>query len=838
MSHTPVPCSRLAALLVILCAGLAAAWAPAQCSTQWRYGNELPGTDGNVTAVGTWDPDGAGPAAARVVASGLFQYAGSLEVSNRLVAWDPATGEWSRIGLYGGGASVLKGMPNGDLAAGFVDEVKLWNGSIWTGIGPSGSIAALAVLPNGDLIAAGNLSFGGAPTYRVARWNGVSWSPLGGSFDGILRAVAVLPNGDVVAGGSFTSAAGVATRDIARWDGTSWSSLGTSSYVPLGVYALAVLPNGDLVAGGNNYIFGPPEIFGYTAARWNGSTWALMGGLGPRIYSLAVLPNGDLVAGGQFSTGGSTSPQDSIARWNGSLWLPLGTGVNNSTVSSVAVLPNGHVVAGGTFATAGSVRAERIARWDGAAWSSLGLGINGVVEDLVRLPDGDLLAAGAFTTAGNVAAQNIARYDGTTWSAFAGAGDVVSSVTAVGVHAGDVVAGGLFAPAGGGPAVDRVERWSGGAWSGLGSSFNNRVEVLHARANGDLVAAGQFSSVGGTAANRIASWDGSAWLPLGSGLNATPYAIASLPNGDLVIGGSFTTAGGVTANRVARWDGSAWSALGTGMNGQVLALALLPNGDLVAAGAFTTAGGVAAARIARWNGTTWSPLGGGTNATVYSLFVLPDGDLLVGGAFYIAGVNPADQLARWDGVAWTAFPGGSVAGEVRALALQADGQLAVGGTFLTVAGLKSAYLARLATTCPPSAAASGLGCPSSGGSNTLTAATLPWVDATFHADGSGLPTLAFVAVLTSFTAVPQGALPLASVFAQGVPGCDVLVAPDILDLLVTTTGTAQSTLFLPNTPPLVGLTFFHQMVPIELDAQGNVVAITATNALSLTAGTF
>jgi len=71
-----------------------------------------------------------------------------------------------------------------------------------------------------------------------------------------------------------------------------------------------------------------------------------------------------------------------------------------------------------------------------------------------------------------------------------------------------------------------------------------------------------------------------------------------------------------------------------------------------------------------------------------------------------------------------------------------------------------------------------------------------------------------------------------------VPGCDVLVAPDIVELLVTTTGTAQSTLYLPSTPPLVGLTFFHQMVPIEFDALGNFVAITATNALSLTAGVF
>jgi len=45
-----------------------------------------------------------------------------------------------------------------------------------------------------------------------------------------------------------------------------------------------------------------------------------------------------------------------------------------------------------------------------------------------------------------------------------------------------------------------------------------------------------------------------------------------------------------------------------------------------------------------------------------------------------------------------------------------------------------------------------------------------------------------------------------------------------------------SELFLPNTPPLVGVTFYHQLVPIEFDAQGSWVAVTATNALQLTAG--
>ena len=120
----------------------------------------------------------------------------------------------------------------------------------------------------------------------------------------------------------------------------------------------------------------------------------------------------------------------------------------------------------------------------------------------------------------------------------------------------------------------------------------------------------------------------------------------------------------------------------------------------------------------------------------------------------------------------------------------------------------------------------------------LAAVVPPWVDATFVARGTGLPTTALVLTLTSPTSFPQSAVPLSLAFPQAGAGCDVLVAPDILGIVLTTTGTATSTLFLPNTPPLVGITFYHQMVPVELDVQGAWISVTATNALKLTAGAF
>ena len=59
-------------------------------------------------------------------------------------------------------------------------------------------------------------------------------------------ALALLPNGDLVAGGGFNTAGGVPASRIARWDGTTWSPFGSG--LPGSVSSLTVTPAGELVA--------------------------------------------------------------------------------------------------------------------------------------------------------------------------------------------------------------------------------------------------------------------------------------------------------------------------------------------------------------------------------------------------------------------------------------------------------------------------------------------------------------------------------------------------------------------------------------------------------------
>jgi hypothetical protein len=131
-------------------------------------------------------------------------------------------------------------------------------------------ISALLPGRNGSLIAGGRFqSMNGIPANCIAQWNGSSWSALGGgvsppsgSSASDVLALALLPNGDVVAGGGFGSAGSVPARNLARWNGSSWSAFGTGCDAE--VSAMTTLPNGDLVIGGS-FLTVDSQVSGFVA---------------------------------------------------------------------------------------------------------------------------------------------------------------------------------------------------------------------------------------------------------------------------------------------------------------------------------------------------------------------------------------------------------------------------------------------------------------------------------------------------------------------------------------------------------------------------------------------
>jgi hypothetical protein len=402
-------------------------------------------------------------------------------------------------------------------------------------------------------------------------------------------------------------------------------------------------------------------------------------------------------------------------------------------------------------------------------------------------------------------------------------------------------------------------------WDPMAGGCNGTVEALAVLPTGHLVAGGTFTSAGGILARGIARWDGTAWHAFGTGLtsgssNGNALAFLSLPNGDLLVGGTFSHVDGVPAANIARWNGSVWSSIGTPA-GHVSALALAANGDLLA-------GGLA---LQRWNGTTWSTLGI-ANVAIRAIVEWPgpDGGIVMSGQFFAVNGVATGQVARWEGSAWhpvgsgfqqvlDILPNGDLLlaaqshvarwngttatqigaatdGPLYRASRRSDGNYDVGGQFNSVGGQPSPLVATLATTCPASAGQVGVGCTSSAGPVVLGATTLPWIGSVCETRATGMPA---TSIALNLLGVNPGFGSLGALLPPyGQPGCFLRVNPDEISVLMPSGGVATATLAIPSSTTLVGLYVRQQMLPFEFSATGALTAVTASNALFLTIGSW
>jgi hypothetical protein len=592
--------------------------------------------------------------------------------------------------LYAGGDFTTAGGQS-------ANRIARWDGRSWSslGSGMNDNVFALAVFDDGSgsgpaLYAGGGFTTaGGQSANRIARWNASSWSPLGSGLDNRVLALAVFDSGSgsgpaLYAGGSFTTAGGESASRIARWDGISWSPLGSG--MDSSVQALTNFDDGSgsgpaLYAGGLFTTAGGQSA--NNIARWDGSSWSPLGsGLDNGVLAVTVFDDGSgsgqaLYAGGEFQAGGNLDRLWGVARWTSTAWFALAGDMERvPSVRALCVFDDqtGHgpqLYVGGRFQSAGGLSVNRIARWDGSSWSALGGGMDSAVQVLTVFDDGSgsgpaLYAGGIFTTAGGQSAKHIARWDGRSWSPLgSGLNNTVEAIAVFDDGSGSgpaLYAGGRFTTAGG-ESANRIARWDGNSWSPLDSEMDGTVFGLAAFDDGSgpsLYVGGLFTTAGGQTVNGIARWDGSSWSPLGSGTNggvAQSFAVFDDGSGGgpaLYVGGFLAIVDGQPPTGIARWDGSSWLPLGSGVNSSVNSLAVFDDGSgpaLYAGGFFLTAGGQPANRMARWDGSSWSPLGSGMDTGVRSLAVFDDGagsgpSLYVGGDFSTS-TGGDSALAKW-----------------------------------------------------------------------------------------------------------------------------------------------------------------------------------------------
>jgi len=200
------------------------------------------------SAVGTGLSGGSGWSLAvgldgSIYVGGDFTGAGGVANTARIARWTPATSNWNACSLgitdllcqalvtmldgtiiAGGTFNSVVGVAATSRIARYHPDTNTWS-SISSAV--TSSIFALAVAPDGTLYAGGDYSsIGGVSANYIAKFNGVSWTPLGSGISGgsAIRAIVIDGYGNVIVSGDFTGAGDLSSLidSVAVWNGSSW----------------------------------------------------------------------------------------------------------------------------------------------------------------------------------------------------------------------------------------------------------------------------------------------------------------------------------------------------------------------------------------------------------------------------------------------------------------------------------------------------------------------------------------------------------------------------------------------------------------------------------------
>jgi uncharacterized delta-60 repeat protein len=498
------------------------------------------------------------------------------------------------------------------------------------------------------------------------------------------------------------------------------------------VRIVVVQPDGKVLLGGNFTALAPnggPSVPCNGIARLN-PDGTLDTAFNPNmkdvgvVFSIALQADGKILVGGQFaSIGGQT--RHNIARLDGTTGLADSFNPNaNEQIRSIAVQADGKILAAGFFTTMGGQIRNRIARLDPITGlvDSFDPNVSDPILTMALQADGKILIAGYFSDIGGEPRQIMARLDPTTGSPDSFFPDPDSLVQTIAVQAdGKILAGGWFTNIGGASRqyIARLDPVTGGADSFNPIATGGFVSTIAVQPDGKILVGGLFSGIGVQARSFIArinpitgladSFDPKASSPVDS--------IAVQPDGRVLLGGSFhqlSPMGGpaIARNNIARVeaDGRVDRTLNlnmvgaSGFSGSVYTTAVQPDGKVLIGGVFTNVLGVARNNLARLNtdgslDAAFNPNVIGSFSFVRAIAVQADGKILLGGGFTNIGGQTRNNIGRVDGTTGLADSFNPNANErVDSIVVQADGKILVSGGFGFIGGHGRAGLARLDPT--------------------------------------------------------------------------------------------------------------------------------------------
>ncbi len=419
----------------------------------------------------------------------------------------------------------------------------------------------------------------------------------------------------------------------------------------------------------------------------------------------------------------------------------------SSNVNTIAVQSDGAILVGGSFASyGGTTNRNRLIRLlttgvvDSAfcALASDGPKFNGNVNALAVQPDGKILVGGAFSNyAGTAGRDRLIRLnsDGSVDSAFCALASDTSkfgaTVNKIIVQPdGKILVGGSFTSYGGTFNQNYLVRLNSdgsldSAFCALASNdakFTGAILSMEIQPDGKILLGGSFTNYAGTTnRNRLIRLNSDGSVDSAFCINASdgakfsnlPYAIVVQPDGKILVGGAFTNYAGVTnRNRLIRLtsDGnldptlSSTTSDGVKFSNTPNITRVQPDGKILIAGSFTNYGGITGRNyLIRLNSDgsvddgfcALASDGARFNNLISAIELEPDGSILIGGSFsnYGGGGVARNYLVRLysDGMVDNDFclafvDGGQFSSSINCIAVQSNGYVLVGGSFLNYGG--------------------------------------------------------------------------------------------------------------------------------------------------------
>src|SRR5439155_1431520 len=357
-------------------------------------------------------------------------------------------------------------------------------------------------------------------------------------------------------------------------------------------------------------------------------------------------------------------------------------------VKALAVQPDGKIVVGGTFSTlggggTGTTTRKHIGRLnpDGTLDLSFNPGANDVVDALAVQADGKIVVGGFFTTLG-------------------GGGSGTSGRNSIGRLNPDGTIDAGFDPGASGRGTEPED---------------STIFSIVVQADGKIVVGGELTLLGGGGTGHFPrsqigrlNPDGTIDMSFDPGANNDVKGLAMQPDGKILVVGNFLKLGGggtgvFTRNLIGRLnlDGTLDMSFDPGAGGgpAMICVTVQTDGKILVGGSFTTLGGGGSGMYTRnfigrlyADGTLDNDFDPGANSSVRAVALQPDGKILLGGDFTTLGGGGIGHTARSrvgrlnpDGTLENSFNPGANS-TVQALAVQADGKIVVAGDFTTLGG--------------------------------------------------------------------------------------------------------------------------------------------------------